>query len=154
MASGLEVIGLAASFAGLLALTSTVIKTGHSFYYPIREFDRELQSIYRDIAQIEYQLNAMIPLITALKERPPPAFLAATVPSEPILRSDEIIACKATLEEVKKLYEKSIKVKGRPARNLLKRSLWPLSRKEVYEIVQRLERHKSAFHESLTAHGL
>jgi hypothetical protein len=148
------VVGLAASFAGLLALSGTIIKSSHSFYYPIKEFDQELQSINRDIAQIEYYLKAMRPLVIALDETPSPASLATGMSLEPILRSDDIIACKASLEDVKKLYEKSIKVKGRPARNLLKRCLWPLSRKDVYELVKRLERNKSALHEALTAHGL
>lgn len=147
-------VGLVASFAGLLALSGTIIKTGYSFYYPIKEFDQELQSINRDVAQIEYYLKALQPLVTTLEESPLPASLNPGKSFESIVRSDDIVACTAILEDVKKLYEKSIKVKGRPARNILRRCLWPLSRKEVYDLVKRLERNKSALHEALTAHGL
>jgi hypothetical protein len=143
-----EAVGLAASIAGLLTFTASLVKAGHSFYYPFVEFIREVESIKYDVELLEKQLKALKPLIDKLVQHPLPH------PTSLIIGMDSLDACTSTLNDIKKLYQQSAAVVGRPTRNMLKRFMWPMSRSEVHDIVRRLDGHKSSFTLVLTGYGM
>ena len=150
----MEAIGLAASLAGLVALTASLVKAGHSFYHPFKEFAREVESIKGEVVQLERLLHDLQPLVDTIAQNPMAASNTPASSGKRKLGLHEIKACTETLQEVKTLYEKSLPKENRPVQNIAKRFLWPISRDEVQGIIERLERHKSTFTLALVAHGL
>ena len=150
----MEAIGLAASLAGLVALAASVVKAGNSFFHPFHEFTREVESIKREVLQLEGLLHDLQPLVDTIAQNPMAASSTHASSQKSELGLREIKSCTETLQEVKRLYEKSLPKENRPVQNIAKRFLWPISRDEVQDIIERLERHKSTFTLSLVAHGL
>jgi hypothetical protein len=150
----MEAIGLAASLAGLVALAASVVQAGCSFYHPFKEFAREVESIKGEVVQLEALLCDLQPLVDTIAQN---AMVTSSTPASsqsPKLGLHEIKACMETLQEVKKLYKKLLPQENRPVQAIAKRFLWPISRDEVQDIMERLERHKSTFTLALVAHGL
>src|SRR5579862_3036975 len=104
----MEAIGLAASLAGLVALAASVVKAGHSFYHPFKEFAREVESMKGEVVQLEGLLHDLQPLVDTISQNPMAMSSTPASSQKPKLGLHEIKACMETLQEVKTLYEKSL----------------------------------------------
>jgi hypothetical protein len=145
----MEIIGLAASFAGLLALTGSVVVAGRSFYHPFKEFRLEIESLKIDVAQLEELLLSLNPLLQLSAEK---ALSGTYSRSKSALRHEEVEVCIGTLTAIKKVYEKSSPKDGRVIRNFSKRIAWPISRRELVDLRKKLDSHKLALNIALTAY--
>lgn len=146
----MEIVGIASSFAGLASFASSLVIAGHAFYHPFKEYREEVETIVCDVEQLRGLLAELQLLVDGLRQE------SGVMPSFPesVIRLHEINACWDTLNEVKRLYEKSYPKEGKVVQNLSKRFLWPISRGDIQDIMARLERHKTTFSLALTAYGM
>jgi Fungal N-terminal domain of STAND proteins len=146
----MEIIGIASSVVGLVTFATNLIDAGHAFSTPFKEFREQVEAVKREIEQLWRLLIELQQLVDGLKTQD-----HAILPwQNSLLRLDEINACRNTLTKVEKLYNKSCPKEGKVVRNFSRRYVWPVAKKEIEEIMQRLERHKSTFILALNARGM
>ena len=150
----MEVVGVTASFAGLLSLTTVVIQSGYAYVQVARKWENEVRAITNEVIHLSGLLHTLRPLIDDLslwdnesKNNQHPQRPEGT--KHKILFANEIHACNSTLTEIKIILEKSTRQSGSVFGNVSRRLLWPLKKTDVMPFLERLERHKAAFDLSL-----
>jgi len=125
-------LSIAASCAGLLSLAIQVIQTGYATVHSIKDFGDDIRKIMREVSQLTGLLTAMEPLFDCNFSRSYGS----------LLRREDLDLCKATLEEVKLLFEKSTPKDGHFLSNTQKRLLWDLRKTPLSNA---LRDHKMTF---------
>lgn len=137
----MEVIGIAASVAGLIQLTMKLAELGSIYIAEVKSFKEDVQrltdnidSFSKTLCKLQKHVNDSNPSSPDFKDLPV-----------------EIARCQSELTGLRNRLEGHRQKKHRFSFTPIKRSLtWPLKTKENNEIIERLDRHMDNFNMVMT----
>jgi hypothetical protein len=135
-----EVVGLAASIAGLVTLADLVFSKGYGFIKASKGAEKSVEHLIDEVNNLSGVLHSLSNVVERLE-----AENAAFDPSSQI---HHIQACFETLTQIKKQLDKTVPPAPLSSWNKIK---WPLKKAETDELLKDIDRHKTNMTLALTA---
>lgn len=139
----MDPLSVAASVAGLVALTLEVSRRVGSFYQAAKEAPNRIRDVQEELSLIHSVLQQLNSLLQSA-EMKTSSFALSSVLTKPLT------SCAGSVESI------SAKLQ-RPKQGSLSRAKeafrWPFNEKDIVQILETLRRHTSTFQFSLTIEG-
>lgn len=137
-----EVLGLAASVAGLLSLADIVVGRGYKFIKAVKDADATVKSLVMEVNTLSGILHSLNNTIQLLKED------EKDTSFDPTIQVHYIEACYQTLTQIHRNLEATLPASPINTRHKI---CWPLKQPQTQELLRDMERHKSTMSLAMNA---
>ena len=127
-----EVIGVAASVAGLITIADLIVRTGYKYINSVKGAEKSIKRLIQEVNNLSGVLHSLKNLIQHLEEN--------QARHDPTIQIHCVESCYQTLSKIQEHLNEAVPSTPNSAFDKLK---WPISGSRAKELLTEIERHKS-----------
>jgi hypothetical protein len=135
-----DVLGVAASVAGLMTIADSIVRKGFKFIKDVKEAEKSVERLVEEVNNLSGVLHSLINVVERLEED------GGTV--DPSVQIHYIESCYKTLMRIQDYFDKAIPAAPLSRGEKLK---WPLKKTHTKELLDEIGRHKATMSLAMSA---
>jgi hypothetical protein len=135
-----DVLGVAASVAGLMTIADSIVRKGFKFIKDVKEAEKSVERLVEEVNNLSGVLHSLNNVVERLEED------GGTV--DPLTRIHYIESCYKTLKKIQDHFDEAIPATPLSRGEKLK---WPLKNAHTKELLDEIGRHKATMNLAMSA---
>jgi hypothetical protein len=135
-----EVLGVAASVAGLMTIADSIVRKGFKFIKDVKDAEKSVEKLVEEVNNLSGVLHSLNNVVEQLEEDEKDV--------DPSAQIHYIESCYKTLKKIQDLFDEAVPGVPMSRGDKLK---WPLKKAHTKELLDEIGRHKSTMTLAMTA---